>query len=138
MAVVIDTSIVVALLSEADHEHDAAVDLVARLDDDLVTTPLAVSEMNYFAARYGGPEAAQGLWDDFESGALAVRWWADALAETIALARRNPPIGLVDASLVALAARLNTQRIATLDHHRFRSLTTVAGDPFVLLPADAS
>ena len=65
-----------------------------------------------------------------------MRWWADALIETLAIARRHPSIGLTDASLVALAGRAAHQRIATFDHH-FRSLTTPDGEPFVLLPDDA-
>ena len=77
------------------------------------------------------------LCDDLDRGAFTVRWWADALAETIAIARRHPDIGLIDASLVALADRSRTDRIATFDHRHFRTLTTPAGKPFVLLPADA-
>lgn len=138
MAVVLDTGIVVSLLDAGDRRHDEVVDLVATLDDELVTTPLALAEMDYFALRLAGANGRAGLWDDFASGAYGVRWWADALAESIALARRHPSIGLVDASLVALAARINTDRVATLDHRHFRPLTTVAGDPFVLLPADAA
>ena len=57
------------------------------------------------------------MWRDFERGAYAVRWWADALNETIAIARRHPDTGLTDASLVALAGRVNTRRIATFDEH---------------------
>ena len=58
------------------------------------------------------------------------------MGEVVAVARRHPWIGLTDASLVALAGRLRTNRIVTFDDH-FRSLTTPAGEPFVVLPADA-
>jgi predicted nucleic acid-binding protein len=67
-----------------------------------------------------------------------VRWWADAMLETIAIARTHPEMGLTDASLVALTSRIRTDRIATLDLDRFRSLTTPDGEAFVLLPADAT
>jgi hypothetical protein len=53
------------------------------------------------------------------------------------VSRARPDLGLTDASLVALAGRLNTTRIATLDHRHFRTLQTRDGQPFVLLPADA-
>jgi predicted nucleic acid-binding protein len=49
---------------------------------------------------------------------------------------RHPWLGLTDASLVALAGRLRTNRIVTFDDH-FRSLTTPGGEAFVVLPADA-
>ena len=65
-----------------------------------------------------------------------MRWWADALKET--LGDRPPPSrtsASTTASLVALAGRVNTRRIATFDE-QFRTLTTPDGEPFVVLPAD--
>ena len=137
MAVVLDTSIVMALMRARDTHHSRVRDWVHTLDDDLVTSPLAVAEMDRLAAALG-PQFSRGLWDDLHSGAYAVRWWADAMVETIAIARRHPDIGLTDASLVALAGRLRTDRIATLDHDHFRHLTAPDGTAFVLLPADAT
>jgi predicted nucleic acid-binding protein len=137
MAVIVDTSIVVALMRARDAEHERVRDWLRTLDDDLVTSPLAVAEMDHVAASLGD-DFSRGLWEDLRSGAYAVRWWADAMIETIAVVRRHPAIGLTDASLVALAARLRTDRIATLDLDHFRSLTTPDGEAFVLLPADAT
>jgi predicted nucleic acid-binding protein len=57
------------------------------------------------------------------------------LHETIRIAKRHPFLGLVDASLVALAGILRTNRIATFDQH-FRSVLTPDGEPFVVLPDD--
>jgi predicted nucleic acid-binding protein len=137
MAVVLDTSVVIALMRARDADHDRVRGWLDTLDDDLVTSPLAVAEMDRHAAALG-PDFSRGLCEDLHRGAYAVRWWADALAETIAIARRHPDVGLTDASLVALAARLRTDRIATLDLDHFRSLTTPDGEAFVLLPADAT
>jgi uncharacterized protein len=137
MAIVLDTSIVVALMRARDTQHEPVRRFVETLDDDLVTSPLAVAEMDRIAAALG-PDFSRGLWEDLRSGAYAVRWWADAMLETIAIAREHPEIGLADASLAALAARLRTDRIATLDHDHFGSLTTPDGQAFVLLPADAT
>jgi uncharacterized protein len=136
MAVVLDTSVVIALMRARDAEHEHVRGWLDTLDDDLVTSPLAVAEMDQHAAALG-PDFSRGLWDDLRSGAYAVRWWADAMIETIEIADAHPEIGLTDASLVALAARLRTDRIATLDLDHFRSLTTPDGEAFVLLPADA-
>jgi predicted nucleic acid-binding protein len=137
MAVVLDTSVVIALMRGRDADQDRVRGWLDTLDDDLVTSPLAVAEMDRHAAALGA-DFSRGQWDDLHRGAYAVRWWADALAETIAIARRHPDVGLTDASLVALAARLRTDRIATLDLDHFRSLTTPDGEAFVLLPADAT
>ncbi len=136
MTVVLDTSFVVEYY-EARAPQQAEIErwyLVT--NEDFVTTPLAVAEMDHLVPRRGGRAAAFSLWADIESGAWQVRWWADAMAETLAIARDRPEIGLVDASLVALAGRLRTERIATLDDH-FRTLRIPGGKPFSVLPADA-
>jgi uncharacterized protein len=136
LTVVLDTNAVVALYDAADPDHGLVADWIATADEDLVATPLAVAEMEYLVERRGGASARQALWDDLDAGAYGARWWADALSETIAIAREHPWIGLTDASLVALAGLLRTNRILTFDRH-FRSLTTPRGEPFVLLPDDA-
>jgi predicted nucleic acid-binding protein len=136
LTVVLDTNVVVALYDAADPDHALVADWVMALDEELVATPLAVAEMDYLVRQRGGTDAQATLWHDLDDGAYGVRWWADALTETLSIARRYPFVGLTDASLVALAGRLRTQRIATVDQH-FRSMTTPAGEPFVLLPDDA-
>lgn len=137
MSVVLDTSFLVALTDRGDAEHERVADFFRSTDQDFVTTPLALAEMDHFAARVAGPDGQRILWNDFASGVYGLRWWADGLHDTLAVSRARSDLGLTDASLVALAGRLNTTRIATLDHHHFRSLHTRDGHPFVLLPADA-
>lgn len=136
MTIVLDTTFVIGLMGAGDDRHQAAREWFSTVDEDLVTSPLAVAEMDHLVGGHGGSRARNALWANFESGAFAVRWWADALSETLRIARRHPSLGLADASLVAVCARVSTNRIATFDQH-FRSLTTPDGDAFVLLPADA-
>lgn len=135
MSIVLDTNVIVALLSDDDEDHAAVMDWYAATDEDLVTTPLALNEMDYLVTKYGGGSAARVLWDNFDDGAFILRWWAEGLHETIRIARRHPFLGLTDASLVALAGIQRTNRIATFDQH-FRSVLTPDGEPFVLLPDD--
>lgn len=137
MSIVVDTSFVLALYDAADDHHTAAAAWVGDVDDELVTTPLALAELDHLVGSIDR-QARPVLYDDFDRGAFTLRWWADALAESIVIARRRPDIGLTRASLVALAARVRTNRIATFDHAHFSTLTTSAGEPFVLLPADAT
>jgi predicted nucleic acid-binding protein len=135
MAVIVDADFVLALARKRHARHADAVALVATLDEDLVTSPLAVADIDRAIAATAGDEAQKAVRRDFERGAYAVRWWADALKETLAIGRRHPDIGLTTASLIALSARVNTRRIATFDE-QFRTLTTPDGEPFVVLPAD--
>jgi uncharacterized protein len=130
MSVVLDTSAIVAAYDRADSGHEAVADLLRSLDDDLVTTPLVAAQMDRALAGTRGRDA---LWKDLDSGAITVRWWADAMDETLRIARRHPILGLADASLVALAGRLRTDRIATFDEH-FRSIALPRGKRVVMLP----
>lgn len=133
MSVVCDASAVIALLNPDDGHHRAAVDLLDRLDEDLVTTPTALAEMDFVVLRRGGRESQRALWANAGSGALQVRWWADALKATLGIVRQRPVLGLADASLVALADVLRTDRIFTFDQH-FRDLVTPDGRTLQMLP----
>jgi predicted nucleic acid-binding protein len=135
LSVVLDTNFLIVLHAEQSPDHVAARDWLLSTDEDLVTTPLALSEMEYFVTKYGGEHAARVLWDNFDSGAYGLRWWAEGLHETIRIAKQHPFLGLADASLVALAGILRTNRIATFDQH-FRSVLTPDGEAFVVLPDD--
>ena len=138
MAVVLDTSIVVALAIADEPDHEAVRDWIFAQADDLLTTPLTLAEIDHVLERRAGRAVARRVWADFERGAYQVRWWPQALEQTLGILRAESRIGagVVDASLVALAASLGTDRVATLDHRHFRRLT-VAGKPFTVLPADA-
>ncbi|HWH93732.1 MAG TPA: PIN domain-containing protein [Baekduia sp.] len=135
MTVVVDTSFIVSIVRVNDKNHRAALAWLEEADEELITSPLTLAELDHIVGRVVGEDAQHALWGDFETGVYGVRWWADALAETLAIARRRPFLGLVDASLVALSGRLRTNRIATFDQH-FRSVLTPDGEAFVVLPAD--
>jgi predicted nucleic acid-binding protein len=135
LTVVFDTSVALALYDVGEPDHEAVIAWLHALDEDLVTTPLTLAEMDHLLDARGGRAVREVLWRDLADNAYEVRWWADAMNETVTLARRYPFAGLTDASLVALSRRVRTNRIATLDQH-FRAMTTPAGEGFVLLPAD--
>jgi hypothetical protein len=136
LTVVLDTSVALAFYDAGEPDHEAVLEWLHSLDEDLITTPLALAEMDHLLEARGGRAVREVLWRDLADNAYDVRWWADALNEIVAIARRFPFAGLADASLVALSRRVRSNRIATLDQH-FRSMTTPGGEGFVLLPADA-
>ena len=136
--IVVDTSIVVALIYRSDDDHERVLGWMQRVDDDLVISPLVLAECDHVVRRLGGEAAIVGFQEDLARGAYSVRWWQGALARLLAVTADRPDIGLTDASLVALAAHVETTRIATLDERHFRTLKPLTGEPaFTLLPADA-
>lgn len=139
--IVLDTSVVLALMDEDEKHHKRVREWMEGVSEALCTTPLVLAELDHLVPQKGGPRAAEALRANFERDIYAVEWWRSALYETIEIARRYESIelGLTDASLVALAAYLETTRIATLDERHFRAVAPASGDAerFTLLPADA-
>jgi predicted nucleic acid-binding protein len=137
--VIVDTSVVVAFMNRGDRWHREVVEWLDDYRGSLVTSPLAVAEIDHLVGRLGGAQAQLALWDDLERGAYRVEWWPAAMYETIEVAREHAgfEIGLTDASLAVLARRLKTVEIATLDERHFRILRPLGGeDAYRLFPAD--
>jgi predicted nucleic acid-binding protein len=137
VSVVLDTSIVVALAIADEPDHEAVRDWIMAEVDELVTTPLVLAEVDHVIQRRAGSTVAEQVLADFRDGAYRVDWWPNAVVESLDVLRaeRRLGIGVTDASLVALAGRLRTSRIATLDQRHFRQLQ--AGEKsFTILPAD--
>lgn len=138
--IVLDTSVALAFMDRRDADHDLVREWMDELGDELVTTPLILAELDHLVSRQGGAVAARALRDDFKHGAYQLEWWPSALPETIEVAERwaSMELGVADASLVALAARVKTIEIATLDERHFRAVRPM-NDPdgaFKLLPYD--
>jgi predicted nucleic acid-binding protein len=138
--IVIDTSVIVAYMNAADDRHTPVAAWLEAIDDDLATTPLIIAEVDHLVATRGGRPALAALRADLAAGAYLLEWWPGAITTTVNVAERyaDSGLGLADASLIALAERLGTTDIATLDERHFRAARPLAaGETFRLLPADA-
>lgn len=137
---ILDASFVFALLEEADTRHDEARCWYEGEHRTFATTPLVLVEIDYLLRTRSTPAALDAFHDEIRAGSLGVEWWPGLDARAAEVAQRHAGIGLslTDASLVALAARLETNRIATFDERHFRAVEPLDGSgAFVLLPADA-
>jgi len=134
MTVVVAPDFVLAVARAADPHHAAAVAQLELLDEDLVTSPLALAEIDRVMLDQAGEEAVRRVRRDFSRGAYGVRWWADALSETLTLAAAHPELDLTTSSLVALARRTNTRRIASF-HPELPGLPIPGGETVLALPA---
>lgn len=138
--IVIDSSVIYALLDRNDNNHRAAADWYLASTPALATTPLILAEVDHLAGARAGQAAQQAWRHDLAGGVYDIVWWANAASEAVAIANRYEDLGvsLADASLVALTARLGTVDIATFDNRHFRLMRPAkGGDAFRLLPADA-
>ncbi len=74
----LDTSVVVAFMNRRDDDHQRVVAWMEAAEEDLVTTPLVVAEIDHLVSRSGGPAAALAFYEDLEAGAYLVEWWPEA------------------------------------------------------------
>jgi len=135
MLAVVDTGPLYATVDSDDEDHARCREVLERRDLDLVVPALVVAEAAYLVGRRLGPvvEAAfvRGL-TDLEVEAPALEEWpfiAD-LVERYG----DFPLGTTDASVLALAERLDTSLIVTLDRRHFAAVRTRTGGSFELLP----
>ncbi|MEW6223698.1 MAG: PIN domain-containing protein [Chloroflexota bacterium] len=125
MALICDTGPLLAALDAADPDHGRCAVMLLRAEEDLVVPALVLAELDYWCAQRLTAAAWLTFLGDVVEGAYRVEVPTDAdlrrcreLQETYADLR----IGIVDASVIALAERLAEPKVATLDHRHFRAV----------------
>jgi len=132
---IVDSGPLLATANDADPDHAACVDALTQRNLDLMIPALCVAEVCYFLGERHGPDIearfVAGL-ADFPVVAPDPEDWA-AIADLVRR-YRDFPLGTTDASVVALAERMDTTRIVTLDRRHFGVLKNRRGQPFELYP----
>lgn len=136
--IVLDASVIIALIDRRYSHHQAAARWYEAADEAVVSTPLALAEVDLVLPRAG--EAAMcGFRADVIAGAYVTESDSKLLrrAAEVAEVYADLDVSLTDGSLVALADRLGTVRIATFDERHLRSMRPLSGGrAFTLLPTD--
>ncbi|MGD1053294.1 MAG: PIN domain-containing protein [Candidatus Dormibacteria bacterium] len=121
MALLLDTGPIVAALDEDDPDHDRCLALLGGGDDRLVPSPI-LAEVDYWLSKLGGLRAWADFAADISGGAYRLIHPSEAdlnRAAELELVYADLRLGFVDASIIALAERLNETMIATLDRRHF-------------------
>jgi len=137
MALICDTSALLAALDRADPRHADCARLLSEAREDLVVPMLALAELDYFCAKKGLHEAWSGFLEDVEAGAWRVvaPTHADLCrARELQEMYHDLGIGVVDASIAALCERLAEDRLATLDRRHFGTVRLNHVKVLTLLP----
>lgn len=138
MAVIIDTSVLYALVDMADAAHDRAVEALGSEVEAVIVPQATLPEVCYLiGSRLGAtPEA------EFVRHLAASDWRLEPLTDAdlprvVSLMREyaDAKIGFVDASVVGVAERIGVTRIYTLDRRHFTMIRPAHVDRFELLPA---
>jgi len=125
LALICDTGPLLAALDAADRDHDRSAVLLSEADEDLVVPALVLAELDYWCAHRLTLEAWLIFLDDVNAGVYRIEppTAADLVRCAELQARyRDLGLGIVDASVVALAERLGEPKVATLDQRHFRAV----------------
>ena len=133
---IVDTSALYAAADAGEPDHQRCVEVLGRRDLDLVIPTLVVGEATYLVAARQGPaheaEFLRRLATIAIEGPTVEDWTRIAdLVERYA----DMGLGTADASIAALAERLETDIVITLDRRHFGAIRMPDGRPFRLLPA---
>lgn len=137
MALICDTGPLLAALDAADPDHARCARLLTSADEDLVVPALVLAELHYWCARRLSSDAWLIFLDDVLAGAYRIEAPSGAdLARCRELQGRyvDLALGVVDASVVALAERFNESKVATLDQRHFRAVKPAHVDALELVP----
>ncbi len=130
-----DTSGVIALLDRDDRHHAAAIQVVQT--ETIWIPSIILPEVDYLVSKYLGEPVARAFLEDVVSGQFPyiVAELEDIQHALTIMTRYNGvPLGLVDASIVALAERYRMRRILTLDRRHFSLIQPQNVDYLELLP----
>jgi len=136
--IVVDTGPLVALLNADDAHHERCRAWLVENHEPLVVPVPVISETCYFIERDRDAETEVQFLASFEPGAMFEM--ADLVADDWTRVARlirtyaDLPLGVVDASVVAVAERLEVGRIATLDHRHFSIVRPAHLERFELVP----
>jgi len=134
---IVDAGPLYAAAATRDRNHRRSIELLSSAPRPLVVPALVVTEVAYLLGDRIGPHAEVAFARSLERGELLVEPALDSdwpriaeLAEQYA----DLPLGIVDASVVALAERRDLDTIATLDHRHFATVKPRHVAAFTLLP----
>jgi predicted nucleic acid-binding protein len=132
---IVDAGPLYAAADADDLDHEPSLRVLSRGDLRLVVPALVVAEATYFVGRRLGADAESAFLRGL--GALDVE--GPSAEDFIRMAElveqyADFPLGGTDASVIALAERLEAPIVVTLDHRHFAAVRPRHRDAFELLP----
>jgi uncharacterized protein len=134
---IVDAGPLYAVADRSDSNHAVCDDLLVNAAGPLVVPELVVAEVAYLVGNRLGAQAEVALAQSITDGELTVEPVLESEWSRIAeLVEQysDLPLGMADASVIALAERHNAREIATLDRRHFHVVRPKHVDGFVLLP----
>ncbi len=134
-AIIVDSSVLIEGALQGRPHHAAVAAALRRFSRRLVIPSLCIAETCHLLERAAGWQTEAAFLDSAAT-LVVVPVEPEDLRRSAELVRQfhSFPLGGVDASIVALAERLDTDTIMTLDHRHFRAIKPRHCEFFHLLP----
>ena len=131
-----DTGVVYAAMDRDDPSHQACVELLNRTGDPISVPGPVLVELDWLGASRGVPVLDPTLASVENGSIVVIDLSAVDYVRIRELCRQYHDLGLgiVDASVVAVAERLGEDTIATLDHRHFSVVRPRHTASFTLVP----
>lgn len=139
MTLLIDTNIWIAAQDRTDPDHAACAALLNQHQGSLASPVTVITETAWFIEDRHGPHAEAAFLDLVTAGDLRAIEFTDAdWTRCIELIRAYATLGLglVDASIIAIAERLELTEIATMNRRDFYAVRPRHTEAFTLLPSN--
>ncbi|MFR9753288.1 type II toxin-antitoxin system VapC family toxin [Nocardia sp. 004] len=135
MTLIIDANVLVAVMNRKDKRHQEMSAFLAGRSDEFVITPYVVAEVTYLLQKYAGAQAEIQFMEAVRDGVFREEFVAADTSRIIELMKQfaSFPLGAADASLIAIAERLDVRDIASADGH-FRAIRTAGLEYVNVLP----
>jgi predicted nucleic acid-binding protein len=132
---IVDAGPLYAVADSDDADHAACLTVLSRSDLRLVVAALVVAEATYFVGGRLGPAAERAFLDGLAQLDIEGPTSEDftRMAELVKK-YKDFPLGGTDASVIALAERLDATTVITLDRRHFAAVKPRHRDAFQLLP----
>jgi uncharacterized protein len=137
--ILVDSNVLVALISRTDDKHAMATEWLEGTSDVLLVPPTVIAEVCYLVGERNGDRRAEveflRSFDD-EDGLRLAELLPDDLRRMAELVEQYADLGLgaTDASVVAIAERLGVERVATFDRRHFPAVVPSHVSGLTLLP----
>ncbi|MCU0580033.1 MAG: PIN domain-containing protein [Desulfobacterota bacterium] len=135
--ILIDTGIIIALADKGDSWHQRSLRFIKTFQGRLIAPSTIIPEVCYLLNTYLGSPAEMAFIESLVQRQLAIETVTlEDLGRSLEIlkAYADLNIGLVDATIVALAERLGISKLLTADRRHFSALKLKQGTPLELLP----
>lgn len=135
--ILIDTGIIIALADKGDSWHQRSLRFIKTFPGRLIAPSTIIPEVCYMLNTYLGPSAEIAFIQSLVQRQLAIETVTlEDLGRSLEVlqAYADLNIGLVDATVVALAERLGISRLLTTDRRHFSAVKLKQGTHLELLP----